>query len=209
MSQRQQLLKRVFDVAASCILLVLALPIMAVVAILVRAALGTPVLFRQQRAGQAGRSFVLFKFRTMRDVTMLSGELLPDGERLTSFGKLLRSTSLDELPGLLNVLRGDMSLVGPRPLHVRYLDRYTDLQMRRHEVQPGITGWAQINGRNLVDWESRFEMDVWYVDHWSLSLDIRILLATVARVLKRSGVSPANDVTMPEFLGSRTPEIGS
>jgi lipopolysaccharide/colanic/teichoic acid biosynthesis glycosyltransferase len=171
------------------------------VAVLVAASQGRPVLFTQPRVGRDGRRFPIFKFRTMREATGPDGTPLPDDERLTRVGRALRATSIDELPQLWNVLRGDLSLVGPRPLLVRYLPRYTPEQARRHEVLPGITGWAQVNGRNAISWEERFALDVWYVDHWSLALDLRILAMTLARVLRREGVSREGHATMPEFMG--------
>jgi sugar transferase EpsL len=164
--------------------------------------LGTPVLFRQRRPGWHGIPFTLYKLRTMTDNHDAAGNLLPDGQRLTSFGRFLRSASLDELPELVNILKGEMSLVGPRPLLMQYLDRYTTEQMRRHEVKPGITGWAQVNGRNAISWEQRFAMDVWYVDHLSMWLDIKIIALTVWKVLKREGISQAGYATMEEFRGN-------
>lgn len=166
-------------------------------------ALGRRVVFSQIRPGLHGRPFTLFKFRTMRDQRDSYGGLLPDEERLTRFGQFLRSTSLDELPELLNVLRGEMSLVGPRPLLMEYLDRYTPNQARRHEVKPGITGWAQVNGRNGLTWEEKFELDVWYVDNWSIRLDLTILWLTVVKVCRREGVTAKGFATMPEFTGRR------
>ena len=171
-------------------------PLMLAMAAAVRWRMGVPVLFRQERAGKGGRPFTMVKFRTMRD-----GDG-PDSERLTRFGRMLRATSLDELPELLLVLRGTMSLVGPRPLPTRYLPRYTARQMRRHEVLPGITGWAQVNGRNLLSWDEKFRLDVWYVDHRSLLLDVKILLMTVLAVFRASGISAAGEATMGEFTGS-------
>jgi lipopolysaccharide/colanic/teichoic acid biosynthesis glycosyltransferase len=170
-------------------------------AIAIRWSLGAPVLFRQVRPGYRGTPFTLFKFRTMRDARKTDGTQLPDADRITRMGSLLRSMSIDELPQLVNVLRGDMSLVGPRPLLMQYLARYTPEQLRRHEVLPGITGSAQINGRNAIGWEEKFSMDTWYVDHWSLWLDMKILCATVLRVLRREGISNQNCSTMPEFMG--------
>ena len=167
-----------------------------------RLGLGSPILFRQQRPGLRGRLFTLYKFRTMTGARDAGGTLLPDAQRLTPFGRFLRSTSLDELPELFNVLKGDMSLVGPRPLLVQYLDRYTPRQARRHEVRPGITGWAQINGRNTLKWEEKFELDVWYVDHESLGLDVRILLLTIWKIFKREGITQPGRATMEEFFGS-------
>lgn len=199
---RSALLKRLMDLClASVALVLLALP-MLVIALLVRLSLGSPVLFRQQRAGLHGKPFTLIKFRTMRDALDERGKLLPDEVRLTRFGKWLRHTSLDELPELLNVLKGEMSLVGPRPLLLEYLPRYNAQQARRHEVKPGITGWAQVNGRNALSWEERFRLDVWYVDNWNLWLDIKILLLTLWKVLKREGISAEGSATMPVFMGT-------
>jgi sugar transferase EpsL len=183
-----------------------ALPVATLLAFLVRRKLGRPVLFRQQRPGLGGQPFTLLKFLTMSETCDKNGNLLPDGERLTRFGRFLRGTSLDELPELWNVLRGDMSLVGPRPLLMQYLKRYTPEQARRHQAKPGITGWAQVNGRNALSWEEKFALDVWYVDHVGLSLDARILWRTVGQVLSRRGVSPEGRATMPEFQGSRETE---
>ena len=201
-------IKRAFDVAAAAVGLVVLSPVLAGVALAVRLRLGAPVLFRQERPGLHGRPFIMLKFRTMTDARDAAGRLLPDAERLTPLGRLLRSTSLDELPELWNVLRGDMSLVGPRPLLVRYLDRYTPEQARRHEVRPGLTGWAQVNGRNALTWEEKFALDVWYVDHASLALDLKILLLTLRRVLAREGISAAGEATMPEFTGTAGAEAG-
>jgi lipopolysaccharide/colanic/teichoic acid biosynthesis glycosyltransferase len=194
--------KRAFDVLASAIALVLLSPVLLVTAILVRRRLGSPVIFRQQRPGKKGRPFTILKFRTMRDApeaTDTVSAVGTDADRLTPFGRRLRSTSLDELPELVNVLRGEMSLVGPRPLLTEYLARYNATQARRHEVRPGITGWAQVNGRNAVSWDERFEMDVWYVDNRSLLLDLKILTMTVAAVFRPSGVSSATHATMEPF----------
>jgi lipopolysaccharide/colanic/teichoic acid biosynthesis glycosyltransferase len=193
--------KLVFDLALGFIALVIALPIIAILAAAVRIALGSPVLFRQTRPGLHGKPFTIFKFRTMRDARDYAGNLLADSERLTRFGLFLRSTSADELPELFNVLRGDMSLVGPRPLLMEYLERYTPEQMRRHDVKPGITGWAQINGRNAVSWDERFDLDVWYVHHYSIALDVRILGLTAIKVLKRQDISAEGHVTMRKFEG--------
>lgn len=198
-------IKRALDVLISLVLLVLLSPVLLLTALLVARNLGRPVLFRQTRPGLHGKPFTILKFRTMLDATTSDGRPLPDHERLTVFGRRLRSTSLDELPELLNVLKGEMSLVGPRPLIMAYLDRYTPRQARRHEMRPGITGWAQVNGRNAVGWDERFEMDVWYVENHSLLLDLRILWLTVLTVLKRDGVSAEGHVTMPEFMGDRKP----
>lgn len=196
--------KRFLDVALVLIASPALVPGLAVIGVLVRVVLGAPVLYRQQRPGLHGQPFTLVKFRTMSDATSPSGEPLPDEARLTRFGRLLRSTSLDELPGLWNVLRGDMSLVGPRPLLMRYLPRYSATQRRRHEVRPGVTGWAQVNGRNALSWDEKFDLDVWYVDHVGFRLDVRILWRTVVGVLGRRGVSAAGHATMPEFMGSDT-----
>lgn len=193
--------KRAMDVALSGLLLILLSPLMAALAILVWLKLGRPILFRQTRPGLHGKPFVIYKFRTMTNARDAHGNPLPDSERLTPFGRWLRATSLDELPELLNVLKGDMSLVGPRPLLMEYLDRYTPEQARRHEVKPGITGWAQIHGRNALSWEEKFQLDVWYVDNWSLWLDVKILWRTVWIVLKREGISAEGHATMPEFRG--------
>ena len=195
-------LKRLVDVVGATLALVFFAVPMLVIALLVRWKLGPPVLFRQVRPGLHGRPFVLYKFRTMNDARDADGNLLPDELRLTPFGKWLRSTSLDELPELLNVLKGDMSLVGPRPLRMEYLERYTPEQARRHEVKPGITGWAQVNGRNALSWKEKFNLDVWYVDNWNLWLDLRILLMTVVKVLRREGINAEGHATMPEFTGS-------
>ncbi|MBI5017708.1 MAG: sugar transferase [Deltaproteobacteria bacterium] len=198
----QLFVKRALDVAASALGLVALGPVLILVAGVVRLFLGAPVLFRQRRPGYRGRPFVLYKFRTMTDATDSRGTPLSDQERLTPLGHALRRLSLDELPQLFNVLKGDLSLVGPRPLLMEYLDLYTPEQARRHEVRPGITGWAQVNGRNSVRWEDRFRLDVWYVDHWSLGLDLRILGKTVAAVFRGRGVSAEGHLTMPRFTGS-------
>jgi len=195
-------MKRVFDIVVSVVaLLLLFVPLMVLI-FLVRRKLGSPVFFRQVRPGLRGQPFQMVKFRTMMDKRDANGNLLPDAERLTSFGRLLRATSLDELPELWNVLKGDMSLVGPRPLLMEYLPLYTPEQARRHEVAPGVTGWAQVNGRNALSWEEKFALDVWYVDNRSLWLDIRILWMTVMKVLKRDGISAPGDATMPVFRGT-------
>ncbi len=193
--------KRALDLAASLMALVLLAPLLAVVALAVRWRLGRPVLFRQQRPAVRGEPFELAKFRTMRDVVGPDAKRLADAARLTPLGRRLRAWSLDELPTLWNVLRGDMSLVGPRPLLMQYLPRYTPEQARRHEVRPGITGWAQVNGRNALTWEEKFKLDVWYVDHSSFWLDMKILWMTLVKVLKREGISADGHATMPEFLG--------
>lgn len=197
------MIKRLLDILLSLFALALLLPLLLALAALVRLRLGSPILFRQARPGLGGRPFLMLKFRTMTDARDDQGNLLPDEQRLTRFGKFLRSTSLDELPELFNVIKGDMSLVGPRPLLPRYLDRYTPAQARRHEVRPGITGWAQVNGRNTLTWEERFELDVWYVDHRSLGLDLKILALTLIKVIKREGASPQGRATTEEFWGTR------
>lgn len=199
----RRVLKRLMDVVVSSAALVLLSPMMAVVAMATRVNLGSPILFKQVRPGLNGRPFTMYKFRTMLDARDKAGDLLPDEKRLTRFGRFLRSTSLDELPELFNVLAGDMSLVGPRPLLMEYLGRYTPRQARRHEVPPGIAGWAQINGRNALSWGDKFELDIWYVDHWSLRLDIKILWLTVWKVLRREGISSEGHSTAPVFMGSR------
>jgi sugar transferase EpsL len=193
--------KRVFDLFLLIFSSILLLPLLIIVAVLARALLGAPVLFRQQRPGWRGRPFRLLKFRTMTDARDAAGALLPDAERLTTFGRFLRATSLDELPELFNVLKGDMSLVGPRPLLMQYLDRYTPEQARRHEVKPGITGWAQVNGRNAITWEDKFKLDVWYVDNWSLWLDLKIICMTIWKILTREGINQPGQATMAEFRG--------
>lgn len=194
--------KRAFDLAVALPLGLLLLPPGLALAALVRLSLGSPALFRQVRPGLGGEPFTLYKLRTMRNLRDERGELLPDGERLTPFGRLLRRTSLDELPSLWNVLRGDMSLVGPRPLLMEYLPRYSPEQARRHEVRPGITGWTQVHGRNALSWEEKFAHDVWYVERESLGLDLRILARTVLAVLRREGISAEGHSTMPKFGGT-------
>ncbi len=195
-------LKRSLDRMVAAVVLLVSVPIFAVIALVVWLDVGSPVFFRQPRPGKYGRPFTIAKFRTMRDARDERGNPLSDSARLTRFGSFLRSTSLDELPQFLNVLRGELSLVGPRPLLMEYLDRYTPEQARRHSVLPGITGWTQVNGRNALSWEQKFALDCWYVDHWSLSLDLRILFTTLFRVFQRSGISQAGHATMPEFLGT-------
>jgi lipopolysaccharide/colanic/teichoic acid biosynthesis glycosyltransferase len=196
-------MKRFIDVSVSLVLLVLLVPLMALVALAVRLDVGAPVLFRQERPGLKGQPFTIYKFRTMRGAHGGEPNVERDAERLTSLGRWMRATSFDEFPELWNVLRGDMSLVGPRPLLMRYLPLYSAEQMRRHDVRPGLTGWAQVNGRNALSWEEKFKLDVWYVDHCSLMLDLKILLLTVAAVFRREGISYENSATMPEFGGSR------
>ena len=195
-------LKRVLDVLGASAALVVLSPLLAVVAVLVRARMGPPVLFRQLRPGREGRPFELTKFRTMTDQRGPDGALLPDAQRLTALGRFLRRTSIDELPELINVVRGDMSLVGPRPLLMEYLPRYSPEQARRHEVRPGVTGWTQVNGRNALTWEEKFALDVWYVDHRSTRLDLEILGRTVSQVLGGQGVSAPDHATMEPFRGS-------
>jgi len=194
--------KRAIDVIGAGVGLVVLSPVLAATAVLVRLRLGSPVLFRQVRPGLRGQPFTVLKFRTMTAATASDGTPLPDAHRLTRLGSLLRSTSLDELPELLNVLRGEMSLVGPRPLLMEYLALYTPEQARRHEVRPGITGWAQVNGRNTISWEEKFAHDVWYVDHRSLALDVRILLMTLTKVAAREGISQEGSATVDRFRGS-------
>jgi sugar transferase EpsL len=194
--------KRWFDLTITVPLLIVALPLLGLIMLLVRLRLGSPVFFKQQRPGYQGKPFTILKFRTMTDDRDAEGKLLADSERMTSFGRFLRGSSLDELPELLNVLRGNMSLVGPRPLLMAYLDLYTPEQMRRHDVPPGITGYAQISGRNALSWEDRFELDLWYVEHLSLWLDLQVLFKTIWKVIQREGISQTNHVTMTEFTGS-------
>jgi len=194
--------KRLFDIVVSALALVVLSPALLLLAAVIRWRLGSPVLFRQRRPGLRGRPFLLLKFRTMTDACGPDGALLPDVARLTAFGRFLRAASLDELPELLNVLKGDMSLVGPRPLLMQYLGRYAPEQARRHEVRPGITGWAQVNGRNAISWEEKFRLDVWYVDHRSLWLDIKIIAMTIGKILKREGISHPGQATMEEFTGA-------
>lgn len=195
-------MKRVIDLLLTILLSLFLLPMLFVLVLVIRWRLGSPVLFRQQRPGLHGKPFIIYKFRTMTNATDEAGRLLPDSERLTAFGKFLRSTSFDELPELWNVLRGDMSLVGPRPLLMQYLERYTPEQMRRHDMKPGITGWAQIHGRNAISWEEKFALDVWYVDHQSFWLDVKILARTIWKVVYREGISQQGEATMQEFQGT-------
>jgi sugar transferase EpsL len=195
--------KRIFDLLVTFIGLLVLAPLVLLVAALVRIFLGAPVLFRQQRPGYKGRPFHIYKFRTMTDARDASGNLLPDAARLTPLGRFLRATSLDEFPAFFNVLRGEMSLVGPRPLLMEYLERYSPEQLRRHDVLPGITGWAQVNGRNALTWEEKFKLDVWYVDHWSFWLDLKILFLTVWKVIKREGISQPGHVTAEIFVGNK------
>ncbi len=196
------MVKRALDVIASTAGLLVLSPLLAAIALMVRAKLGSPILFKQARPGLRGKPFQIYKFRTMTDERNVDGNLLPDGERLTSLGRFLRKTSMDELPELFNVIKGEMSIVGPRPLLMQYLDRYTPKQARRHEVKPGITGWAQVNGRNAITWERKFEYDVWYVDHLSLCLDLKIIALTFWKILKREGISQPGQATAEEFKGA-------
>lgn len=196
------MLKRVFDVLVSAVALLLLCPVILFVAWQISRKMGSPVFFRQVRPGLNGEPFEMIKFRTMKDAIDASGNPLPDAERLTPFGQFLRSSSLDELPELWNVLKGDMSLVGPRPLLMEYLPLYSPEQARRHEVRPGVTGWAQVNGRNTLSWEDKFKLDVWYVDNRSLWLDIKVLFLTVKKVLVRDGISAEGEATMSKFTGS-------
>ncbi len=204
-----RLIKRAVDVMGSTVLLLLLLPLLSVIAVAILATMGRPVVFRQSRTGHNGTRFTLLKLRTMAEGVDIEGTPLDDGERLTRLGRWMRAGSLDELPQLWNVLRGEMSLVGPRPLLPQYLDRYSQFQRRRLEVLPGITGWAQIHGRNALAWEPRFQFDVWYIDHWSLWLDFRILARTLASVVKRKGISAVEHATMPEFQGGNVDHLNA
>jgi sugar transferase EpsL len=195
--------KRLFDLLLTIPGFVAISPLLGIIALLVRLQLGSPVLFRQVRPGLHGKPFTIYKFRTITDARDKNGNLFPDAHRLTKLGRFLRSTSLDELPELLNVTKGDMSLVGPRPLLMQYLDRYTSEQARRHEAKPGLIGWAQMNGRNAITWEEKFQLDVWYVDHCSVWMDLRIILLTLLKVVRREGIAAEGAATMPEFMGSR------
>jgi lipopolysaccharide/colanic/teichoic acid biosynthesis glycosyltransferase len=195
-------MKRLFDLTLIVLSLPLLLPVVLIVAVAVRLNLGSSIFFTQIRPGKGALPFQMIKYRTMRDAVDQDGKILPDSERMTSFGAFLRSTSLDELPGLLNVLKGDMSLVGPRPLLVQYLPLYNEKQARRHNVRPGITGWAQVNGRNAISWEEKFELDVWYVDNKSFWVDIKILLLTVKTVFLKEGITSIDNVTAEEFKGN-------
>jgi sugar transferase EpsL len=197
--------KRAFDLAAASLALILLSPIILLISILVRIFLGSPILFRQKRPGFKGQPFYLYKFRTMTDARDEDGNLLPDSARLTRFGRFLRSLSLDELPELFNILRGEMSLVGPRPLLMEYLPLYSPEQMRRHDVYPGLTGWAQVNGRNAITWPDKFKLDVWYVDHWSFWLDLKILFLSLWKVVTREGVNQPGQATTEYFMGNEEP----
>ena len=194
--------KRLFDLVFGLILLILFSPLMLVLAVTIRTRMGSPVIFRQMRPGFKGKPFYLYKFRTMSEGKDAEGRLLPDEQRLTGLGRFLRRFSLDELPQLFNVIKGELSFVGPRPLLMAYLDRYNEEQARRHEVKPGITGWAQVNGRNALTWDEKFKLDVWYVDNMSFGLDLKILWITLVKVLKAEGISGEGSETMTEFLGS-------
>ena len=195
-------IKRILDIISSLLAIIVLSPLLAVTAVLVKTKLGSPVLFKQERPGKDEKIFTLMKFRTMTDERDESGELLPDEVRLTKFGKFLRSTSIDELPELFNILKGDMSVIGPRPLLVEYIPRYNEHQHRRHEVRPGLSGWAQVNGRNTVSWEDKFDMDVHYVDNYSFAMDVKILFMTVLNVLKKEGISSETSATMEVFMGT-------
>jgi lipopolysaccharide/colanic/teichoic acid biosynthesis glycosyltransferase len=199
--------KRLFDLLLATPLLLLCSPIFAAAALLIVLTDGQPVLFRQRRPGMGGRIFSMYKFRTMRSANGPDGKPLPDAQRITRLGKILRASSIDDLLNLVNVVRGEMSLVGPRPLLVQYLERYSPEQMRRHNVLPGITGWAQVNGRNAISWEEKFALDVWYVDHWSLWLDIKILALTAWKVFKRDGISAPGEATAQEFMGNKPQDL--
>lgn len=198
------MIKRIFDIVASVFGLLLLAPVIAIVAWKIRLKLGSPVLFRQVRPGLNGQSFEMIKFRTMRDAIDATGNPLPDSERMTPLGSFLRSTSLDELPELWNVFKGDMSLVGPRPLLMEYLPLYSPEQYRRHEVRPGVTGWAQINGRNALSWDEKFKLDIWYVDNRSFLLDLKIILLTIKKVIVRDGISADGEATMAKFTGRKS-----
>jgi lipopolysaccharide/colanic/teichoic acid biosynthesis glycosyltransferase len=194
--------KRPLDLLLASGALLISAPLFLPLSVAIALRLGRPILFTQRRPGLGGRPFTIYKFRTMRELVDADGQLLPDAERLTPLGRFLRATSLDELPELLNIVKGEMSFVGPRPLLMQYLQRYDAEQMRRHQVRPGLTGWAQVHGRNAQTWEERFNLDCWYVDHCSLGLDLRILFLTIGQVLRREGISQQGHATMPEFLGS-------
>lgn len=196
--------KRLFDFLVSLLALLLLSPLLLVIAVLVTIFHGWPVLFRQQRPGYRGRLFHIYKFRTMSNARDKDGNLLPDAQRLTPLGRFLRSSSLDELPELFNILKGEMSFVGPRPLLTQYLERYSPEQARRHNVTPGLTGWAQINGRNALTWEEKFKLDVWYVDHWSFWLDLKIIFLTFVKVFKREGIDQPGHISAEEFMGNKT-----
>jgi len=195
-------IKRILDFVLSIIIMLVCLPVMLIVGLIIFLTEGKPIFFFHERPGKDGQPFKLIKFRSMRNARDAEGNLLPDGERITNFGNFIRKTSIDELPEFINVLRGEMSLVGPRPLLMQYVDRYSPQQFRRHEVLPGITGWAQVNGRNAISWNEKFMLDIWYIDHWSVWLDIKILLLTVWKVISGEGISQAGRATMDEFMGN-------
>ena len=195
-------IKRILDICVALGSLIVLFPVIVIVAVLVKTKLGSPIIFTQERVGKNNKIFKMIKFRTMKQCIDKYGNMLPDEERLTSFGKKLRSSSLDELPELINILKGDMSLVGPRPLLIDYLPLYSKEQIRRHEVLPGLTGWAQINGRNSIKWKKKFELDVWYVENWNLKLDIKIIFLTIIKVFKMDGINQNAEITMERFNGS-------
>jgi len=197
-------MKRIFDLILTIPAYFLLSPLMMLIAVIIRLTMGKPIFFRQIRPGFQGKAFTIYKFRTMLNAYDKNGNLLPDKERLTRFGKFLRSTSLDELPELFNILKGEMSIVGPRPLLMQYLERYSPEQARRNEVRPGLTGWAQINGRNAITWEEKFRLDVWYVNNQSFRLDMKIIFMTILKVLKREGISQPGQATMEEFMGNKS-----
>lgn len=197
-----ELMKCIFDLIIAILALLLLSPVMAAIAVLIRLTMRKPIFFRQVRPGLHGKPFIIYKFRTMTDARDGDGKLLSDGERLTDLGRFLRKTSMDELPEFFNVINGDMSIVGPRPLLMQYLDRYMPEQARRHEVKPGITGWAQVNGRNAISWEDKFKLDVWYVDNWNMGLDLKIIALTIWKILKREGISQQGQATAEEFMGN-------
>lgn len=199
----KKFIKRLFDLSISFIGIIVLLPVLILIYVLCKIMLGSPVIFRQERPGLNGKIFTLYKFRSMTDAKDEEGVLLSDKLRLTKWGQFLRKSSLDELPELFNILKGDMSLVGPRPLLVRYLERYNQEQARRHEVRPGLTGLAQINGRNTISWEEKFNLDVWYIDNWSFILDLKIIWLTLLKVIKREGISAEGEATVGEFMGSK------
>lgn len=195
--------KRLFDIILSIVAILILFPLFIIVSILVYTRLGSPIFFTQDRVGKDGKIFKMMKFRSMVNSKDKNGELLTDGKRLTPLGRVLRSTSIDELPELINVIKGDMSLVGPRPLLVEYITRYSKRQFKRHDVLPGLSGWAQINGRNIISWEKKFELDVWYVENWSILLDVKIILMTISKVFKKSDINQNDDITMEEFMGNK------
>ena len=202
MQNKTPTVKRILDFVLSIIIMLVCLPVMLIVGLIIFLTEGRPIFFFHERPGKDGQPFKLIKFRSMCNARDAEGNLLPDGERITNFGNFIRKTSIDELPELINVLRGEMSLVGPRPLLMQYVDRYSPQQFRRHEVLPGITGWAQVNGRNTISWNEKFMLDIWYIDHWSVWLDIKILLLTVWKVISGEGISQAGRATMDEFMGN-------